>query len=197
MVFGLASDFEEAQGAVGVEGGSGQHFEEIGLADVIGAGAGDENAAGAQHFEGAEIEFFVATESGIEIALGFGEGWRIENDGVVLLAGGGVVLEQIEGVGFNPFDFMNLGSVRLGGVEGGVLVGDFESGARAVDSGDMGAARGEMQRESALVAEDVERLAVGVVRGGEIVFALVEKGSGLLAGKRVEMEANSVHGDDG
>src|ERR1700678_1989942 len=171
MVFGLASDFEEAQGAVGVEGGSGQHFEEIGLADVIGAGAGDENAAGAQHFEGAEIEFFVATESGIEIALGFGEGWRIENDGVVLLAGGGVVLEQIEGVGFNPFDFMNLGSVRLGGmkigsVQSSVLVGDFERGTRTVDASDVGAARGEMQGESALVTEDVEGLAVGIVRGG-------------------------------
>ena len=54
-----------------------------------------------------------------------------------------------------------------------------------------------MQRESALVAEDVEGLAVGVVRGGEIVFALVEKGSSLLAGERVEMELNSVHGNDG
>ena len=29
MVFGLASDLDQAEGAVGVEGGGGQHFQEI------------------------------------------------------------------------------------------------------------------------------------------------------------------------
>ena len=94
--------------AVGVAGGVGEHFEEIGLADVVGAGAGDQDAAGAKHLQGAQVEFFVAAEGGIEVALALGEGGRIENDGVVALAGGGVVLEQIEGVGFDPFDFFVL-----------------------------------------------------------------------------------------
>ncbi len=71
---------------------------------MVGAGAGHENAAGAEHLEGAEVEFLVAAEGGIEVALGFGEGGRIENDGVVVAIGGGVVLEQVEGVGLDPFD---------------------------------------------------------------------------------------------
>ena len=91
---------------MGVEGGVGEHFEEVGLADVVGAGAGDENPAGAQHLQGAEVEFLVAAEGGVEIALGLGEGGRIEDDGVVTAVGGGVVLEQVEGVGFDPFDLV-------------------------------------------------------------------------------------------
>ena len=109
MVFGLPSDFDQAEGAVSVEGGGGQHFEEVGLADVVGAGAGDQDSARAEHLEGAEIEFLIAAQGGVEVALGLGESGRVENDGVVATrllrtSGGGIVLEQIEGVGFDPFD---------------------------------------------------------------------------------------------
>ena len=89
MVFGLSADFEEAQGPVGIERRSGQHFEEVGLAHVVGAGAGDQDSAGPQHLEGAEVEFFVAAQGGVQVALGFGEGRRIEDDGVVAAFGGG------------------------------------------------------------------------------------------------------------
>ena len=95
---------------MGVKGGAGEHFEEIGLAYVVGAGAGDEDSAGAEHLERAEIELFVAAEGGVEIALGLGEGGRVENDGVVVAVGGRIVLEQVEGVGFDPF---NLFAVRV------------------------------------------------------------------------------------
>ena len=83
MVFGLSANFDQAKSAVGVKGGRGEHFEEVLLADVVGAGAGDEDAAGAEHLEGAEVEFLVAAEGGVEIALALGEGGRIEDDGVV------------------------------------------------------------------------------------------------------------------
>ena len=194
MVFGLASDLDQAEGAVGVEGGAGEHFQEIGLANVVGAGAGDEDAAGAKHLEGAEVELFVAAEGGVEVALRFGEGGRVEDDGVVAAVGGGVVLEQVEGVGLDPFDFF---AFEAGLVEGGVLVGDFEGGAGAVDSGDLRAARGEVEGEASLIAEDVEGFAAGVVGGGGVVFALVEKGSGLLAFEGVVVELDLVHGEGG
>ena len=93
---------------MGIEGSGGQHFEEVRLADVVGAGASDQDAAGAEHLEGAEIEFLVAAKGGVEVALGLGEGRRVEDDGVVATAGGGVVLEQVEGVGFDPFDLVRL-----------------------------------------------------------------------------------------
>ena len=89
MVFGLPANLDQAQGAVGIAGGVGQHFQEVGLADVVGAGAGDQDPAGTQHFQGAQVEFLVAAQGGIEVALALGEGGRIENDGVVALAGGG------------------------------------------------------------------------------------------------------------
>ena len=113
MVFGLTANLDQPQGALGIASGVSQHFEEVGLADVVGAGAGDQDAAWAQHLQGAEVEFFVAAEGGIEIALTLGERGRVEDDRVVALTGGGVVLEQIEGVGFDPFD------LRLALVAGG------------------------------------------------------------------------------
>ena len=105
MIFSLSPNLGHPQGAMSVTGSIGQHFEEIGLADVVGAGAGDEDAARAKHLQGAQVEFFVAAERRVKVALGLGEGGRIENDGVIALPGSGVVLEQVEGVGFDPFDF--------------------------------------------------------------------------------------------
>src|SRR5579864_9363737 len=70
VVLGLAADFKNAGGAVGVHSGRAQHLEEVRLADVVGAGAGDQHAAGPEHFEGAEVQFLVAAESGVEIAAG-------------------------------------------------------------------------------------------------------------------------------
>ncbi len=92
MVFGLASNLEQAEGAVRVEGRRSQHLEEVGLADMVGTGTGDEDAAGSQHLESPEIEFLVAAEGGVEIALALGEGGRVENDGVVVAIRRGVVL---------------------------------------------------------------------------------------------------------
>ncbi len=52
MIFSLSADLDHAQGPVGVAGGVGQHFQEVGLADVVGAGAGDQDAAWAQASSG-------------------------------------------------------------------------------------------------------------------------------------------------
>src|ERR1700722_9891810 len=92
VVFGLAANLDQAQTAVGVEGSRGQHLQEVERVDVIGAGARDEDAAGAKHLEGTEVELFVAAQGGVKIALGFGERGRVEHDGVVAAVGSGVVL---------------------------------------------------------------------------------------------------------
>ena len=93
---------------MGVKCGTGKHFQEVGLADVVGAGAGDEDAAGTEHLEGPEIEFFVAAQGSVEVALALGERGWVENDGVVAAVGGGVVLEEVKGVGFDPFNFFSV-----------------------------------------------------------------------------------------
>ena len=126
MVSGLSPKLQNSHGFVSIQGSSGQGSQQVGLADMVGTRASDQDSARPQHLEGAEVEFLVAAECGIEVAFRFGEGGRVENDGVVLVAGGGVVLEQVEGVGFDPFDF-RLG--RLAAVEDGVLIGGRELSA--------------------------------------------------------------------
>src|SRR5271166_6487560 len=79
MVFGLAAKLNQAQAAVGVEGSRGQHFKEVERADVIGAGAGHQDPAGAQHLQRAEVEFLVPAEGRVEVALSLSEGRRVEN----------------------------------------------------------------------------------------------------------------------
>src|ERR1700733_707303 len=193
MVLGLASHLEEAEYPVSVTGRLGNYFEEIRLAEVVGTGAGDEDPAGAKHFEGAKVEFLVAAEGSIEVALGLSEGGRIKHDGVIAPAGGGIVLEQVKGVRLDPFDLL---VAELGLVEGGVLIGDFQRGTGTIDANDVSTARGEMEGEAALVAKNVEGFAVGVPGGGSIVLALVEEGSGFLAFESLEVKLNLVHRED-
>ena len=67
MIFGLPSDFDQAEGPAGVKGGVGQHFDEVRLAYMVGAGTRDKDAAGAKHLESAEVELFVATQGCLDI----------------------------------------------------------------------------------------------------------------------------------
>src|SRR5580698_4457574 len=194
VVLGLATDLENPEGAMSIEGGRGEHFQEVGLAHVVGAGAGHEEASGTEHLEGAEVEFFVAAKGGVEVALAFGEGGRIENDGIVAAFRGVVVLHQIKGVGLDPFNFF----VReTGAVEGGILVCDLEGGPGAIDASDLRTVGGEVEREAALITKNVEGFAFGVVGGSVVVFALVEEGSGFLAFEGIVVKLDAVHGEGG
>jgi len=50
-----------------------------------------------------------------------------------------------------------------------------------------------MQRESALITEDVERIAVCVLGSSSVVLPLIEESPGFLAFEGVEMELHAVH----
>src|SRR5579864_9210754 len=115
---------------------------------MVRAGASDEDSAGSKHLQGSEIEFLVAAQGGVEVALGFGEGGRVEDDGVVAMAGVGVVLEQVEGVGFDP---LNLLSPQELLVRPSVLLGDLEGCTGTIDSGYLGALRGKIQSKGSLI----------------------------------------------
>jgi len=169
---------------MGVAGCGGDSFLEILGTDVEGAGTRNKDAAGLKHLQGAEVEFLVAAQGFVEVALRFRKGGRVEDDGLVFVAGVGVVAEEVEGVGLDPVEVVM--------VEGGVFFGDFQRGTRAVDAGDARADGGEVEGKASVVAEDVEGVAVGVAGGGGVVFALVEEGSGFLA-----FEAGVVEGDAG
>jgi hypothetical protein len=72
-------------------------------------------------------------------------------------------------------------------VERRVLIGDFERGPGTVDGGDLLAGLRQVKGKASLIAENIERGAVGVLRAGGVVLALVEEGSGLLAFAGVEV----------
>src|SRR5579864_4965213 len=153
---------------------------------MVGTGAGDERTAGAKHLEGAQIEFFVAAKGSVEVALALGEGWRVQNDSVVLVAGRGVVSQQVESVSFNPFD--------LALIQGSILLGDFQGRAGTVYAGDFRTARRQMEGKAALIAEHIQGFAGGVLSSRGVVFALVEEGAGFLSFESRVVKADAVHG---
>src|ERR1700729_3150183 len=67
MVLCLPTNLAQAESSASIQGGVGEHFKEVGLTHVVGTGAGNQDTAGAEHLQGAEVEFFVATESRVEI----------------------------------------------------------------------------------------------------------------------------------
>src|SRR5215472_7970990 len=50
-----------------------------------------------------------------------------------------------------------------------------------------------MQREAALISAYIQRLPAGITSCHRVVFALIEKGSGLLPAERIEVELYAVH----
>src|ERR1035441_5684883 len=127
MIDGSAPFFQDSHPSSSVGSSRSQHLQKFTLADMKRAGAGHQNPAWAKHLEGAQIQLLVAADGSLQNAFGLGKRWRVEDDSVVLLAGGGVVLEQIEGVGLDPFDLA--ADVGLA-VELFVLLGDFQGGTR-------------------------------------------------------------------
>ena len=84
VVGGLAEAFENLRNAVSIEGGVGNDLlEEVGLHEAR-AGEGEENSAGAQEFEGEDVDILVAARGAFELGAAFGEFGRIEDDDVEL-----------------------------------------------------------------------------------------------------------------
>lgn len=52
---------------MGVDGSLGYGAQEIGLAHMVGACAGHEDAAGSQHFESAKVKLLVPAERGLKV----------------------------------------------------------------------------------------------------------------------------------
>src|SRR6202035_1309753 len=154
---------------------------------MIGTEAGYKGSAGSKQLQGPKVEFLVAPEGGIQIALRLGECGRVQDNRVVSTIRRRIVPEQVEGIGFDPFD--------LAAVQGGVLISDFEGGARTVYARDVGATRGEMKGETPLIAEDVEGVASGVLGRRGVVLTLIEEGTGLLTFPSVVAELDVVHGE--
>ena len=77
------------------------------------------------------------------------------------------------------------------------MFGDLQGWAGTIDRGNAGTMRRKMKGKSSLIAKHVEGLAVRILSGRRVVFALIEKSSRLLAFERFKVKAHPVHREDG
>src|ERR1700678_1687996 len=101
MVFSLPSNLDQAQLAMRIPRRRSQHFQKIRLANMVRTRARHQCSARPQHLKSPQIDLLISAQRSVQVALRFGESWRVENDAVITLARSGVVLEQIEGVGLD------------------------------------------------------------------------------------------------
>lgn len=192
VVCGLLAVGVETDEAAGVCGGFDEGGPEGVAGDVLGAAVGGEDAAGAEEFEGADVEFAVAAEGAGDAGGVAGEGGGIEDDEVVGVFGGGgagVFAEVVEHVG--GFEAGGAGEAVFAGVfcgEGGAFLAAIE--AEGVGGSGFGAVEGE----AALIAEAVEHAAAfGVLCHEAVLGALVEVEACFVAAEEVELELDAAH----
>ena len=189
MIARLRAALDHHRRTMRIERGFGDHAQQVGLAHVKRTRAGDQVPAGVQNLHGAQVQFLVAAQGGIEVAFLAGERGRVEHDEIKPLLFGVGRLQKIETVGFLPLDVFEfierLAELPLAeGVGGGV------------EGEDRLAMRRDRERESARVGEAIQRPAVGVTCCSRTVFPLVEKSAGLLAADQVVAQLDAVFLDD-
>ena len=124
------------------------------------------------------------------MSFGFGEGRRVEHNGVILLSGSRIVLHQVKGVGFHPLDLIFVAD----GIQFFVVLGYLQRFAGNIDGSNPLAGARQMKSKAALVGADIKGFATGVARSRSIVFALVKKGASLLSAQGVVMKLHAIHG---
>ena len=137
-------------------------------------GACNKDAAGPEKPHGPVVDFLVSPKGSFQAFLIFGEGGRIEDDGIVPPAFFMPLPQEVEGVSLytlHVFEAVAFG-VRPGQRHG---LGGNVNGFNVV------APAGNLNGKSSGIAERIERSASRVAAGSATVFSLVEVSSGLLA----------------
>src|SRR5215813_14299162 len=98
MVQSLAQALAHCELAPGVTGRLLHHALEARALDVVGTGKRHQHAARAQQLEGAQVNFFVATQGFGEGMAAVGERRRIEDDQIKLLAAPLELAEAVEDI---------------------------------------------------------------------------------------------------
>jgi hypothetical protein len=75
----LRAAVQDAQCPVAVERGFGQQPEQRGFAQMVRTGAGDQDAAGPEQAQGAQVDLFICACRGFQVAFGFREGGWVQH----------------------------------------------------------------------------------------------------------------------
>ena len=190
MVGALVVAGDAAQETVSVLGGVHDRSLEQNGVDVMRAAEGSEHTAGAEKFEGAEMNLFV-TAHGVRYGGAIAsEGGRIEDDQVV--ARNHLLVRRDGGFGFEPVEDVRLLECASIGepVAGGNGRGSGDGVGGLVDADHAGRSRARgVQRESSEETEAVEHLrAFREARDQLVIHLLIEIKAGLVAGHEVHGE---------
>lgn len=109
MIRRLPEPLAQAKRRSGFRRGPLQKFRPVLGGDVMRTGKSGEDAAGRKEAQGAQVQLVIAPKGGGFVALGFGEGRRIENDEVVIFPLLFAMAEKVEDVALDPFDGEPLG----------------------------------------------------------------------------------------
>src|SRR5204863_900337 len=104
MVCRLGSPLQNPSPAARVPGRLGEHFGKNGFTDVMRTGTCNKDTARPEQAHGAVVDLFVATEGAFQALLVFGEGGRVQDDGVVAPAFPVALREKIEGIRLDALD---------------------------------------------------------------------------------------------
>src|SRR5262245_59527458 len=162
----------------GVRHGFGKNFR----ADVVGTGESGEQSVRRKQLEGADVQFAVATQRIVQAAFGFGEGRRIENDEVEMLAGPFRPAEKLKDVLLDPANREVIaGRVCFRGAK------IFRAGFHAKDLAGSGTCTG--QGKSTLAGETVEHAPPrGVGCDQFIVWKLIEVEPRFLGMQEIDLQ---------
>lgn len=152
MVGGLAAHLHQAHAAAGLLGGLGNQGQEAGAVEVVGAGAGHQEAARRHHFQGAAVDGQVTFFPLFEMLAALDEGRRVENDRAEAPAA--LLAQKVEDVGGD--EVATIGKA----VQVGILPGLADRRGGNVNARDVfGPVLRGVQRPGAGVAEEIENLA--------------------------------------
>src|SRR5579863_1692959 len=157
---------------------------------MVGARAGDQQAARLEQLQRPEIDLLISAMSRRDAVAVLGKSGGIENDHLEAAANLVVLLEDVEGVALAEADVRDRVQVL-------VALGRLDRGRGHFDALHVLAPIRNSKSKAALVAEAVKNIARRVLPGRPVVFALVEKGSRFLALLQRASEADPILlGDD-
>src|SRR6266581_6319168 len=151
MVQGLAQALAHGELASGIAGRLLHYALEACALDVVGTGKCHQHTARAQQLEGAQVDFFVATQGLGEGIAAVGERGRIEYDQIKLLTAPLELAEAVEDItGFKPATLADT-------IARGILLRHLQDRGRTVHPHDCSSPSGSgMDTESASVTKCIE-----------------------------------------
>src|SRR5262249_5258691 len=144
---------------------------------MMGATAGNQDAAILNNAHGPVVDFLVAANGTLEALLIFSKGRGVEDDGVVPAALGGSVAKVVKDVRLNALNIGKSVSADIGFSKTNIRCRDIHRLDALTNIGDL-------KRKPARVGASIQSFTPGIPASGSMVFPLIEERPGFLSGAK-------------